>query len=192
MAEVLLFHHAHGLTDGCLSFAEELRAAGHVVHTPDLYDGKTFAELADGIAYAGQVGFGTILERGRLAAEDLPNEIAYAGFSLGAMPAQMLAQTRPGAKGAVLLHAAVPISEFGGTWPQGLPLQIHMMEADELAVRDGDLDVARELAETIETAELFLYPGDRHLFADSSLPDYDESAARSVEQRVLGFLAAVA
>jgi dienelactone hydrolase len=192
MAEVLLFHHAHGLTDGCLAFAEQLRGAGHVVHAPDLYDGSTFAELDDGIGYAGQVGFGTILERGRLAAEDLPNEIAYAGFSLGAMPAQMLAQTRPGAKGAVLLHAAVPISEFGGTWPQGLPLQIHMMEADELAVRDGDLDVARELAETIETAELFLYPGDRHLFADSSLPDYDESAARSVEQRVLGFLAAVA
>jgi dienelactone hydrolase len=192
MAEVLLFHHAHGLTDGCLAFAEQLRGAGHVVHAPDLYDGSTFAELDDGIGYAGQVGFGTILERGRLAAEDLPNEIAYAGFSLGAMPAQMLAQTRPGAKGAVLLHAAVPISEFGGTWPQGLPLQIHMMEADELAVRDGDLDVARELAETIETAELFLYPGDRHLFADSSLPDYDESAARSVGQRVLGFLAAVA
>jgi dienelactone hydrolase len=192
MAEVLLFHHAHGLTDGCLAFAEQLRGAGHVVHAPDLYDGNTFAELDDGIGYAGQVGFGTILKRGRLAAEDLPNEIAYAGFSLGAMPAQMLAQTRPGAKGAVLLHAAVPISEFGGTWPQGLPLQIHMMEADELAVRDGDLDVARELAETIETAELFLYPGDRHLFADSSLPDYDESAARLVGQRVLGFLAAVA
>ena len=104
----------------------------------------------------------------------------------------MLAQTRPGARGAVLLHAAIPVSEFGGPRPQGLPLQIHMMEADELAVRDGDLDVARELADTIESAELFLYPGDRHLFADSSLPDYDESAARSVGQRVLGFLAAVA
>jgi dienelactone hydrolase len=191
MAEVLLFHHAHGLTDGCLSFAEELRAAGHVVHTPDLYDGKTFAELADGIAYAGQVGFGTILERGRLAAEDLPHEIVYAGFSLGAMPAQMLAQTRPGTRGAVLLHAAIPVSEFGGPWPQGLPLQIHMMEADELAVRDGDLDVARELADTIESAELFLYPGDRHLFADSSLPDYDESATTLVRQRMLDLLATI-
>jgi dienelactone hydrolase len=191
MAEVVLFHHAHGLTDGCLSFAEELRAAGHVVHTPDLYEGKTFAELADGIAYAGQVGFGRILERGRLAAEDLPHEIVYAGFSLGAMPAQMLAQTRPGTRGAVLLHAAIPVSEFGGPWPQGLPLQIHMMEADELAVRDGDLDVARELADTIESAELFLYPGDRHLFADSSLPDYDESATTLVRQRMLDLLATI-
>jgi dienelactone hydrolase len=190
MAEVLLFHHAHGLTDGCLAFAEELRAEGHVVHAPDLYDGKVFNELADGIAYAGQVGFGTMIEHGRLAAESLPTEIVYAGFSLGVLPAQMLAQTRPDAKGALFFHAAIPISEFGGTWPQGLPLQIHMMEADELAVRDGDFDVARELADTIESAELFLYPGDRHLFADSSLPDYD--AATLVRQRVLGFLAAVA
>ncbi len=188
MAELLLFHHAQGLTTGCLSFADELRAAGHVVHAPDLYDGKTFTELADGVGYAEQVGFETIIERGRLAAESLPNEIVYAGFSLGVLPAQMLAQTRPGAKGALLLHSAIPISEFGGTWPNGVPLQIHMMEADELAVREGDLDVAHELAETIESAELFLYPGDRHLFADSSLPDYDESAATLLKQRVLSFL----
>jgi dienelactone hydrolase len=188
MAELLLFHHAQGLTAGCLSFAAELRSAGHVVHAPDLYDGKTFATLDDGIAYAGQVGFDTIMERGRLAAESLPSEIVYAGFSLGVMPAQMLAQTRPGAKGALLFHAAVPTSAFGGAWPQGVPLQIHIMEADELAVREGDLDVARELAEAIESAELHLYPGDRHLFADDSLPDYDESAATLLRQRVLGFL----
>lgn len=187
MAELLLFHHAQGLTAGCLSFADELRAAGHVVHAPDLYDGNTFTELADGVGYAKQVGFDTIIERGRLAADSLPNEIVYAGFSLGVLPAQMLAQTRAGAKGAVLLYAAIPISEFGDSWPQGVPLQIHIMEADELAL-EGDLDVARELAETIEGAELFLYPGDRHLFADSSLPDYDESAATLLTRRVLTFL----
>jgi dienelactone hydrolase len=184
MAELLLFHHAQGLTAGCLSFADELRAAGHVVHAPDLYDGKTFTELADGVGYAEQVGFDTIIERGRLAADSLPNEIVYAGFSLGVMPAQMLAQTRPGAKGALLLHAAIPISEFGGTWPNGVPLQIHTMDADEW----GDVDVAHQLAETIESAELFLYSGDRHLFADNSLPDYDESAATMLKQRVLSFL----
>jgi dienelactone hydrolase len=184
MTEVLLFHHAQGLTAGCLSFADELRAAGHLVHTPDLYEGKTFTELADGIAYAEQVGFETVIERGRLAAESLPDEIIYAGFSLGVLPAQMLAQTRPGAKGALLFHASVPTSEFGGAWPQGLPLQIHTMDADEL----GDVDVARHLAETIKSAELFLYPGDRHLFADNSLPDYDESAATLLKQRVLSFL----
>jgi dienelactone hydrolase len=187
VAELLLFHHAQGLTTGCLAFADELRAAGHVVHAPDLYDGKTFATLDDGIGYAGEVGFGTILERGRDAADGLPNEMVYAGFSLGVLPAQMLAQTRPGAKGALLFHSCVPPSEFGGDWPEGVPLQIHLMEADEFAL-EGDLDAARELDERIEGAELFLYPGDRHLFADSSLPDYDERAAALLRQRVRAFL----
>jgi dienelactone hydrolase len=186
MTEILLFHHAQGQTRGFLAFADELRAAGHVVHAPDLYDGKTFADLNEGVGYAREVGFETISERGRLAAEGLPNELVYAGFSLGVMPAQMLAQTRPGAKGALLFSAAFPASEFGESWPQGLPLQIHMMGDDEWV--DEDLPAARELAETVDGAELFVYPGDRHLFADNSLPDYDESAATLLKKRVLAFL----
>jgi dienelactone hydrolase len=186
VTEILLFHHAQGQTRGFLAFADELRAVGHVVHAPDLYDGNTFTDLNEGVGYAQAVGFGTIGERGRLAADGLPNELVYAGFSLGALPAQMLAQTRPGSKGALLFHAAFPASEFGGSWPPGVPLQIHMMEGDEWAVED--LPAARELAETIDGAELFLYPGDRHLFADSSLPDYDESAATLLKRRVLAFL----
>jgi dienelactone hydrolase len=189
MAELLLFHHAQGMTAGFLSFADELRAAGHIVHAPDLYDGKTFTELADGVSYAEQVGFDTIIERGRLAADSLPNEIVYAGFSLGVLPAQMLAQTRLGAKGALLFHSCIPTSEFGRPWPQGVPLQIHMMDADEWALPPNeDLDIARQLDEMVEGAELFLYPGDRHLFADSSLPDYEEKAAALLTERVLNFL----
>jgi dienelactone hydrolase len=176
MAEVLLFHHVHGLTDGCLAFADDLRAAGHDVHAPDLYDGKTFAELDEGMAYAREVGFDTILERGRLAAQGLPDELVYGGFSMGAAAAQMLAQIRPGAKGALLFHAAIPTSEFGGPWPDGVPLQIHTMKEDEL----GDVDVAQELVAEVEGAELFLYPGDRHLFTDRSLPVYDQGAAQLV------------
>jgi dienelactone hydrolase len=186
VAEVLLFHHAHGLTRGCLSFADRLRGAGHVVHAPDLYDGRTFTDRTEGVRYAREVGFDTIVERGRLAAEGLPDGVVYAGFSLGVLPAQMLAQTRPGAKGALLFHAAVPASEFDGPWPQGVPLQIHIMEADPWAAED--LDAARELDETVEGAELFLYPGDQHLFADESLPDYDEDAAARLRERVLRFL----
>ena len=189
MAEMLLFHHAQGQTRGFLAFADELRAAGHVVHAPDLYDGKTFPTLDEGVGYAKQVGFDTIGERGRLAADGLPTELVYAGFSLGVMPAQELAQTRPGAKGAMLFSAAFPASEFGGSWPPGVPLQIHMMEDDEWAMED--LPAARELVDTIDGAELFLYPGDRHLFADSSLPDYDESAATLLKQRVRAFLKSV-
>jgi dienelactone hydrolase len=189
MPELILFHHAHGLTDGVQAFADELRAAGHVVHVPDLYDGKTFAGLGDGVGYAEEVGFDTIIERGRLAADGLPTGIVYAGFSLGVLPAQMLAQTRPGARGALLLHSCIPPSEFGGPWPQGVPLQMHMMDADEWALPPNeDLEVARQLDATVPSAQLFVYPGDRHLFADHSLLDYDEGAARLLEERVLGFL----
>lgn len=154
------------------------------MHTPDLYDGKTFADLNDGVRHAKEVGFERILERGRVAAQSLPDDIVYAGFSLGVMPAQMLAQTTPGAKGALLFHSTFPTLEFGDGWPRGVPLQIHTMEGDEW----GDVDVARELAATVEGAELFLYPGDRHLFADSSLPDYDEEATALLTKRVLSFL----
>jgi dienelactone hydrolase len=189
VAEIVLFHHAQGLTAGVQAFADELRSAGHVVHTPDLYDGNTFDDLDDGVGYAKEVGFGTILERGQAAAADLSSDIVYAGFSLGVMPAQMLAQTRSGAKGALFFSAALPPSEFDGPWPDGVPLQIHMMEDDEWA--QEDLPAAREIVEEVEAAELFLYPGDRHLFADNSLPDYDESATMQLKPRVLSFLDAV-
>jgi dienelactone hydrolase len=185
VAEVLLFHHAQGLTPGVRAFADDLRSAGHVVHTPDLYAGKTFASVEDGVANAEEVGFDTILERGRAAADALPVELVYGGFSLGVMPAQMLAQTRPGARGALLFHAAIPPAEFGGSWPAGVPLQIHVMEDDPWA--EEDLPAARELAK-VAGAELFLYPGDRHLFTDNSLEAYDQEATRLVKQRALSFL----
>jgi dienelactone hydrolase len=188
MAEVLLFHHALGLTPGVVAFADELRAAGHEVHTPDLYDGNVMTELAAGIAYAQQVGFGTIAERGSVIAQDLPNELVYAGISLGVAPAQELAQTRAGARGAILISACFPPAEFDGGWPNGVPAQIHMMESDQW-VLEGDLDAARQLAESTDDAELFLYPGDRHLFFDNSVPDdYEPDAATLLKQRVLAFL----
>ncbi len=155
-----------------------------MVHAPDLYDGKTFAELADGVTYAEQVGFDVIIQRGAAAAEGLRAEIVYAGFSLGALPAQMLTQTRPGAQGALLLHGCVPTSAFETPWPDGVPLQIHTMDADEWV----ELDVAHDLVDEIENAELFLYPGDGHLFADSSLTDFDQEAAALLKERCLAFL----
>jgi dienelactone hydrolase len=188
MTEVLLFHHVQGLTSGVHAFADELRRAGHTVHVPDLYEGRVFEKFEEGVANAEEVGFGTILERGRAAAEGLPEGLVYAGFSLGVLPAQMLAQTRPGAKGALLFHSCVPVSEFGEAWPDGVPVQVHGMEADELFVEDGDLDAARALVASTANAELFLYPGEQHLFADGSLPSYDEQAAELLAERVLVFL----
>lgn len=187
MTEILLFHHAQGLTDGVRAFADELRAAGHTVTTPDLYDGATFDTVEAGVAHAQQLGFETVLERGVRAADALPTALVYAGFSLGVMPAQRLTQTRPGARGALFFHGALPAAEFGAPWPDGVPLQIHAMTDDPWFAEDAE--AARELAAGIERGELFWYPGDRHLFADSSLPDYDEAAAHLLMQRVLAFLA---
>jgi dienelactone hydrolase len=188
MAEVLLFHHAQGLTRGIGDFADQLRNAGHTVHVPDLYDGQVFATLQDGAQYAAEIGFDTVIERGRAVAGQLPAGLVYAGFSLGVLPAQMLTQTRPGATGALLFEACVPVSEFGGTWPAAVPVQVHGMADDEFFAGEGDIDAARALVRAAPEAELFLYPGSRHLFADSSLPCYDEPAATQLTQRVLRFL----
>ena len=188
MAEVMLFHHAQGQTPGFHAFADEVRQAGHTVHTPDLFGGRTFGSIEEGVAYAREVGFGTLSEAGVQAAQGLPAALVYAGFSVGVLPAQKLAQTRAGAGGALLFYSCVPVSEFGEAWPQGVPVQIHGMESDPYFADEGDLDAARALVASTEDAELFLYPGDQHYFADSSLPSYDAAAAALLTRRVLDFL----
>jgi dienelactone hydrolase len=188
MAEIVLFHHVQGLTSGIRAFAEELRSAGHIVHAPDLFDTRTFSTLEEGIAYAKKVGFGAILDLGVTEAEALEPELVYAGFSMGVMPAQKLAQTRAGARGALLFESCLPVTEFGDRWPDGVPVQVHGMNADPIFAGEGDLDAARALVNSTEKAELFLYSGDVHLFADSSLPSYDQGATELMTSRVLDFL----
>ena len=190
MAEVLLFHHAQGLTPGVVAFADELRAAGHIVHTPDLFDGRTFDSIDEGMAFINDAGMDDVRERGVRTADDLPDDLVYAGFSFGEMVAQQLAQTRPGARGALLFYSCIPISgEWAfGPWPDGVPVQIHGADADPYFVGEGDIDAAREIVEQVEDAELFLYPGDQHYFADSSLPSYDADATALLTRRVLAFL----
>jgi len=194
MAELVLFHHIQGLTEGVVAFADELRRAGHTVHTPDVFDGRTFESLDEGEAYAKEVGFQVLQDAAERAAANLPDDLVYAGFSLGVGPAQKLAQTRPGARGALLVHSCLPITgEWAfGPWPDGVPVQIHGMDNDPYFAGEGDIDAARELVETVgPSAELFVYPGDQHLFADSSLSSYDAGAAALLTERVLAFLDAV-
>jgi dienelactone hydrolase len=186
MAEVLLYHHIQGLTEGVRSFADELQKAGHTVHTPDLFDGRTFSTIDDGMAFAREAGFGALAERGVAAAQDIDPEVVYAGFSFGVMVAQQLAQTRPGARGALLMYSCLPVSEFGDSWPEDVPVQVHGKEADPFFAED--LEAARALVDSTDRAELFLYPGEEHLFADSSLPAYDGGAAALLTDRVLAFL----
>jgi dienelactone hydrolase len=195
VAEVILFHHVQGLTDGVRAFAEELRAGGHTVHTPDLFDGERPASIDDGIAFVEGIGDEVLSERADRAVAGLPAGLVYAGFSFGVMAAQRFAQTRPGARGALLYESCLPISgEWAiGPWPDGVPVQIHGMDKDPFFALEGDIDAARELVATVgpELAELFVYPGDRHLFTDSSLPSYDPDAAALVVQRSREFLGRV-
>ncbi len=187
MAEVVLFHHIQGLTDGVRAFADDLREAGHTVHAPDLFEGQVFDSIEDGFGFARERGLDAIRVRGLAVADELDPGLVYAGFSFGVTIAQELAQTRPGARGALLLHSCLPVSEFGPSWPAGVPVQIHGKEGDEFF--DEDLPAARELAASTADAELFVYPGDQHLFADSSLPAYDPEASALLLDRVRGFLA---
>lgn len=188
MADILVFHHALGLTSGIAEFAETLQANGHTVTTPDLFEGRTFATIEEGVAYARETGFGEVLARGERAASDLPEDLVYVGFSLGVLPAQKLAQTRPGARGAVFFYSCVPPEEFGTPWPADLPLQVHGAEEDPMFMEEGDVDAARAIVAAASDAQLFLYPARAHYFADPTQPGFDSAAASEAMDRVLAFL----
>jgi dienelactone hydrolase len=186
MTEVVLYHHVQGLTQGVRSFADALRQAGHIVHTPDLFEGRTFETTEEGMAFAREAGFGALTARGVAVADGISPEVVYAGFSFGVMAAQQLAQRRPGARGALLMYSCLPVSEFGDAWPDRVPVQVHGKQDDPFFAED--LEAAQALVESTDRAELFLYPGDEHLFADSSLATYDAAAAALLTERVLTFL----
>ena len=190
MAEILLFHHAQDLTPGMHAFADVLRAAGHIVHLPDLFEGRTFPSIEEGLGYIGKTGFEEMRERGVRVADGLQGGLVYGGFSFRVLPAQKLAQTRSGARGALLFDSCLPISgEWAfGPWPDAVPVQIHGMDKDPIFVGEGDIEAARAIVATAKDAELFLYPGDQHYFADSSLPSYDAEATALLTRRVLDFL----
>ena len=194
MAEVLLYHHIHGLTDGVRSFADELRQAGHTVHTPDLFDGQTFVTMDEAFAFVREAG-DALDAKADDAAQALPEGLVYAGISWGVGAAQRLAQTRAGARGALLYEACFPITgDYAfGPWPNDVAVQIHGKADDEFFAHEGDIDAARELVAMIgpDQAELFVYPGAEHLFVDSSLPSYDADAAALVTERTRQFLSVV-
>jgi dienelactone hydrolase len=189
MADVVLFHHVQGLTDGVRAFADRLAAGRHTVHTPDLFDGERPAGIEEGLELVGRLGDETLDQRVEKIVADLPTDLVYAGLSYGVMAAQRLAQTRPGARGALLFHSCLPVSGPWaiGPWPEGVPVQIHGMDHDPFFAMEGDLDAARELVATVgsDQAELYLYPGDQHLFTDSSLSSYDADATDRAIRRSL-------
>lgn len=185
MIEIVVFHSAYGLRPAVLDFAEMLRAAGHTVHVPDLYDGAVFDTLQEAVVKRDEIGIGGLIERASAAVGGLPAELAYAGFSMGCGPAQLLSQTRPGALGTLLMHGALPSEAFAVEWPGEVALEVHGMEDDPLF----DVDVARRLVSQAPDGTLRLYPGKAHLFSDPDLRDHDEDAAALLRERALAFFA---
>ncbi len=193
MANVVMFHHVQGLTKGVTALAEQLRDGGHDVVTPDLFDGHQFATIDAGVAHLESIGLTTLIERGQAAVADQREDLVFAGVSMGVICAQHLAQTRPGTAGAVLMESCLPASEFGDGWPSSVPVQIHGMSNDRFFAGEGDIDNARAIVASAPAgvAELFEYRGDQHLFVDSSMPAYNQTAATLVVERVLAFLTSI-
>jgi dienelactone hydrolase len=189
MAEVVLFHSGYGLRPAVLDWAERLRSAGHRVHTPDLYNGRSFDTLDEATAARDAIGVPELMRRADAAVADLPERVVYAGFSMGAGVAEYLAVSRPGATGLILMHGALPLESMGAaSWPGPVDLQMHYADADPLV----DAGVVATLAEAARaagaTVDVRIYRGHGHLFADAQLPDYDDEAAARMLQASLEFL----
>lgn len=191
MATVVLLHHALGLTSSLRDYADVLRSYGHDVTTPDLFDGHTFANVHAGVSYAESLGFDTLVAKAETAVNRLPADAVYMGFSLGVLPAQHLAQTRPGARGAVLFYACAPESMLARPLPHDTPVQIHANEFDPFFTHDGDIDNAHALVTSHPSVELYLYPGTGHLFAETNHPDFEADSAMQARGRVASFLASI-
>src|SRR4051794_3661417 len=186
MAKVVLFHSAQGLRPGVTQWADSLRRAKHEVWTPDLFEGTTFDRLEDGIAHRDQLGIPELIARAARALEDLPDDLVYAGFSMGASTAQYFALQRPGARGAILMHGTAAPEALGGEpWLGGMPGQIHYAVDDPFMSAERLPAIERAAAGLVE---IYTYPGDGHLFADPDAPEYDRSSAELMLERELEFL----
>lgn len=191
MAEVVIFHSALGLRSGVVDAARRLREQGHLVHTPDLYEGSVFAGgregYAEGSAMMESVGWTTIVDRAWAAVEVLPREVVYLGFSMGAGIAQELAIHRPGARGAILIGGGGAYDDE--PWPLGVPVDCHHMVDDPWVDEFAPVRLARLAARAGSCSSVYLYPGDQHLFTDPELPEeYDHDLTELVWRRVMRFL----
>jgi dienelactone hydrolase len=187
MAEIVLFHSAMGLLPGTLRNAERLRAAGHVVHVPDLYEGRTFSDADEGVAHSGVIGWPVVVDRAEAAIAGLPSDIVVMGMSMGVSVATHVATTRPGVRAALLCFTGHPPAT---AWPRGVPAQVHHSTGDRWAAVAQTSALVEAVAGAGGQAALYLYPGDRHLFTHEDLPDdHDPVHAELFWRRALEFLA---
>src|SRR5215217_2015331 len=192
MAEIVLFHSALELRPGVTAAAYRLRAAGHTVHVPDYYDGEVFDDLDEGLRKCDALGYAEIVRRAREAVAELPAGLIFAGFSLGAVPAELLAASRPGARGALLIHSAIPVEalgEFGvERWPEGVPVQVHYADDDPWVEAEEVEALGDAVGRAGAAFEEHTYPGSGHLFADPDLPEYDRASSEAMWRRAITFL----
>ncbi|MEW9551144.1 dienelactone hydrolase family protein [Nonomuraea sp. NPDC050783] len=186
MAQIVLFHSMLGLRPAERRAAERLRASGHDVVTPDLFDGRTASTIEEGFVLKDeQIGWPTIEQRAREAVRSLPADTVLAGISMGGGVVHTLLPSRPDTAGVLLLHG---VAEIRTTARAGLPIQLHISDADPFAPRatvaswqDGATRAGADL-------EVFSYPKVGHYFTDPDLADHDEHAATLTWRRVLDFL----
>jgi dienelactone hydrolase len=185
--EIVIFHSALGLRPGLLGWAEQLRASGFTVHTPDLYDGEYFQDASGAIAKIQELGFDWILARSLAAVSALPNDLIYMGFSNGGACAELAAATRPGARAAILVGAPLPIRDLGWKlWPR-IPIQIHFGDQDRLRRQQVIDALAQRVNESGATVEQHDYPGAAHHFADCDHADFNPEASALLLRRVQEF-----
>jgi len=185
---VVVFHSVLGLRPAIHKFAEYLREKGHTVYTPDSFDGETFNTIDEGARKRDSLGIPELINRAWAAVSKLPNDIVYAGFSLGAAPAELLAGTRPGARAAILMHGAIPLQMMGvAQWPS-VPAQIHYSPNDPWVEAQEVESFSKSVRASAQTCEIFQYPGKGHLFDDNGSSDYDAVASITMRERVAHFL----
>ncbi|RRD46733.1 dienelactone hydrolase family protein [Tessaracoccus sp. OH4464_COT-324] len=183
MTEIVLFHHALGLTDGVRQFADQLRSRGFAVRTPDLFEGRVFSSVEEAFQYVERVSCATLLQRAEESCVEIHGRIIFGGFSLGVVPAQHMMLAKPSI-GGLLFHGFTPFEADTSDWPQ-LPMHVYAMAEDPLFVGDGDIEAVREAQAVLPQLELHLFEGRKHLFTDSSTGDYDAFATQQVLDHVI-------
>ncbi|QOV38955.1 dienelactone hydrolase family protein [Streptomyces ferrugineus] len=184
---IMLFHSTHGLRPAVRQAADRLRAAGHEVWTPDLFEGRTFETVEEGMEFNERIGKDELLKRAVLAAAPYSERgLVYAGFSLGASIAQTLALGDEKARGLLLLHGTSDIA--AGASVDELPVQLHVAEPDPFETDDWLSAWYLQMGRAGADVEVYRYAGAGHLYTDPDLPDYDEEAAEATWRVALGFL----
>jgi dienelactone hydrolase len=172
-----------------LNFSDKLKEDGHQVHVVDLYDGISFNDMQEALAYFMSIGIPEMMDRSVTYTKDLPKDSIYIGFSNGGASALLLAGSIPGAMGCILIHAALPISELGiEQWPTSVPVEVHYAKIDPWKDDAGIEKLSNDVLSSSASYKYYEYPIEGHLFTDEMMPEYSEEYSNLLFERVLSFI----